>query len=167
MSASCWWNEQRRDFEASYANAPASFGKTVWEDETKCKYWESTNEAASGTIEWSKLCAISLFQENFTSGGWFDNLLINKGVVLNMNAEMPTDAENFAGVRREDFGVMHVPAGEFIGILDEMAQQFEMIAERGGGTIEATKNFTATLPSNEDEQGSMLLALISSRAGMR
>lgn len=150
VSASCWWKDQIRDFEASYSNAPASFGNTVWEDETKCSYWESTNEAASGTIEWSKLFTKSFFQENFTSGGWFDKLLKN-GVVLHMNAEMPTDAENFAGVRREDFGVMHVPAGEFIEILDEMAQQFEMIAERGGGTIEATKNFTATLPSNEDD----------------
>ena len=150
VSASCWWNDQKRDFEAAYSNAPALFGNTVWEDETKCSYWESTNEAASGSIEWSKLFTKSLFQENFTAGGWFDKLL-NKGVVLHMNAEMPTDAENFAGVRREDFGVMHVPAGTFVEILEEMAQQFEMIAERGGGTIEATKNFTATLPSNEDE----------------
>ena len=150
VSAWCGWNEQIRDFEASYSNAPALFGNTVWEDEAKCRYWESTNEAASGSIEWSKLFTKSLFQENFTSGGWFDKLL-NKGVVLNMNAEMPTEAENFAGVRRADFGVMHVPAGEFIEILNEMAQQFEMIAERGGGTIEATKNFTATLPSNEDD----------------
>lgn len=150
VSASCWWNEQSRDFEASYSNAPASFGNTVWEDETKCKYSESTNEAATGTIEWSRLFKQSFFQENFTSGGWFDNLL-NKGVVLNMNAEMPTDAENFAGVRRADFGVMHVPASAFIEILEEMAQYYEMLAECGGGSIEATKNFTATLPSNEDE----------------
>lgn len=150
VSASCGWNEQIRDFEAAYSNAPASFGNTVWEDETKCSYWESTNEAASGSIEWSRLFTKSLFQENFTAGGWFDKLL-NKGVVLHMNAEMPTDAENFAGVRRADFGVMHVPAGTFVEILEEMAQQFEMIAERGGGTIEATKNFAATLPSNEDD----------------
>lgn len=150
VAASCWWNDQKRDFEAAYSNAPALFGNTVWEDETKCSYWESTNEAASGYIEWSKLFTKSFFQENFTAGGWFDKLL-NKGVVLHMNAEMPTDAENFAGVRRADFGVMHVQAGTFVEILDEMAQQFEMIAERGGGTIEATKNFTATLPSNEDD----------------
>lgn len=150
VSASCWWNDQIWDFEASYSNAPALFGNTVWEDETKCSYWESTNEAASGSIEWSRLFTKSFFQENFTSGGWF-NKLLNNGVVLNMNAEMPTNAENFAGVRRADFGVMHVQADTFIEILEEMAQQFEMIAERGGGKIEATKNFTATLPSNEDE----------------
>lgn len=150
VAASCWWNEQIQDFEAAYSNTPASFGNTVWEDETKCSYWESTNEAASGQIEWSRVFSKSAFEETFTAGTWFDDLL-NNGIALNMNAEMPIDAENFAGVRRADFGVMHVPAGTFIAMLEDMERNLEIITEGGGGSISATKNFAATLPSNEDD----------------
>lgn len=149
--ATCDWNATTQQFEAGYANSQAAWGNSVYEDEAKCKYSESGDDSATGMITWNKAFDRALFNQHFKASGAYAALLAN-GVQLHMNAQMPEDAENFADVRRADFGVMHLTAAQLLSALGTIANaaQGTFYGESGGGSVHAQKTFSACMPSTSD-----------------
>ena len=149
------WNYEEARFEGVYSNAKAFWSECdVWRSNIlQMGYHESSNEGASGRIEWNRIFDKILFGTYFVPSGMFANL-VSERVDIHMNAKIPNDSPEHAGEQAANYGVMHITAAQLQaairGIDSYMHEYLQipaiMFDEAGGGDISAEKSMSATLP---------------------